>query len=280
LGQKNLLIEFHGAYSDNHQIDMRQFGYSLIGIERILRIGFICFSSHRFPKRGEESPVSIFMTQPYPGSYGFTTIIQEVAGSNYPLLNQFFVEQGHRMSLKWLSGILLNRGGREEDSLQMTNDLVQIITNYSDGIDQRRHEEIMELIKRPELSRSAREIVKPIGKSSNKLMISDGNGDKIEIDEPIADSIRSKDKLEVGEMETFVVRVDGFTHHNKQLKITHPNEPGRFINGKINDPEFNNLPNIYTKAASENKELKVTAKPTLKEGRITTLYISDAEMVE
>lgn len=261
-------------------MDMRQFGYSLIGIERVIRIGFICFSSQRFPKRGEESPVSILMTQPYPGSYGFTTIIQEIAGSHYPLLNQFFIEQGHRISLKWLGGILLNRGGREEDSIQMAKDLVEIMANYSDGIDQKRHEEMMELIRRSELNRSAREIVKPIGESSNKLVISDGNGDNIEIDEPIADSIRSKDKLEVGEMKTYVVRVDGFFHHNKQLKVIHPEAPGRFITGKISDPAFSDTPNIYTKAASEKKELKITAKPTRKDGRLTNLHIFDAKPVD
>jgi len=47
--------------------------------------------------------------------------------------------------------------------------------------------------------------------------------------------------------------------------------------GEVYNPQ--NLPNINTIAASENKELKVIAKPTPNEGRITTFYIADVELV-
>ena len=280
MSHQKLIIKYQGAVSDNHQIDMRQFGYSLIGIEKILRYGFICLSAQRIPKRGEESPVSIIISQPHPGSFSFETIIQEFVGSNYPLLNQFFIEQGHKISLKWLGGLLLNKGGRESEALSLARDLVQIMVDHDNRKDQRRHEEIMALINRPELNHAAKNIVQPVGKSSSELLITDGNGGTIKIDEPIADSIRSKDKLEVGNMEDYIVVVDGFTHHNKQLKIIHPEEPGRYINGNVRDPQFDHSPNIYTDAASHKSRLKVKAKPTLKEGRINTLYIFDAKLVE
>ena len=81
-------------------------------------------------------------------------------------------------------------------------------------------------------------------------------------------------------METYRIKIDGFTHHNKQLKIAHPSEPGRFITGHVRDPAFEAAPNIYTEAATKQGWLSVTAKPTLQEGQIKALYIMDATDAE
>ena len=34
-------------------------------------------------------------------------------------------------------------------------------------------------------------------------------------------------------MEDMLIVVDGFTHHNRQLKVSHPDAPGRFITAHI-----------------------------------------------
>ena len=76
------------------------------------------------------------------------------------------------------------------------------------------------------------------------------------------------------------VTVDGFTHHNRQLKVIHPDEPNRFVTASVRDPAFDIAPNIYTEAATERRMLDVAAKVTLKDGRIQRVYIMDATRVE
>ena len=47
------------------------------------------------------------------------------------------------------------------------------------------------------------------------------------------------------------------------------------------DPSsFDTIPNVYTEAATRRLWLEVTAKPTLKDGRIKALYIMDAKIIE
>ena len=126
---------------------------------------------------------------------------------------------------------------------------------------------------------TARQVVSPVGPSCDRLSLQ-RDEEITEIDFPTAEAIRSRGKLEVGDMETFRVKIDGFTHHNKQLKIVHPSEQGRFITGHLRDPVFQSAPNIYTEAATKQGWLNITAKPTLKEGRIQALYIMDATEAE
>ena len=81
-------------------------------------------------------------------------------------------------------------------------------------------------------------------------------------------------------MEKMRIKVDGFTHHNKQLKVVHPKEPGRFVTAYVQDPAFADAPNVYTEAATNESWLDVTAKPTIRDGRIHALYIMDATIAE
>ncbi len=80
-------------------------------------------------------------------------------------------------------------------------------------------------------------------------------------------------------MGTVLVRVDGFTHHNRQLKVVHPQEPHRFVTAVVRDPVFEVTPNLYTEAATERGLLEVRAKATMKDGRIQKLYVMDAKRV-
>lgn len=46
------------------------------------------------------------------------------------------------------------------------------------------------------------------------------------VDLPTADAIRAKGELEVTELRTIRLRVDGFVHHNKKLNVENPEKPG------------------------------------------------------
>ena len=82
-------------------------------------------------------------------------------------------------------------------------------------------------------------------------------------------------------MKQMRIRVNGFTHHNRQLKVVHPDEPKRFITACVRDPAFDVAPNIYTEAATLERELIASVKTTTnKDGRLVGLYVMNAKPVE
>lgn len=91
----------------------------------------------------------------------------------------------------------------------------------------------------------------------------------------MADAIRAKEILEVGDMEKIRVRVDGVTIHNRSLKVELPEYPGKFYSAEVRDPAFDQTPNIYTAAIGQF--LDVEAKPTRRpNGDLVKLYIMNA----
>lgn len=80
-------------------------------------------------------------------------------------------------------------------------------------------------------------------------------------------------------MDTLDLMVDGFYHHDRQLRIAGPSEPGRFIAGRVGDPVLWNAPNINTEAATE-RGAKVTAKPMMQFGRLKAHCIMDAREID
>jgi hypothetical protein len=98
------------------------------------------------------------------------------------------------------------------------------------------------------------------------------------IDEPTAEALRSNDAV-VGEMETYsgtILAVDKTTGSGKIL-LDKAEKPVRV---KIVDPAVVKAPaNVYTHALDAGNRVQVTAKPVLKGGEISTLYVFDARSV-
>lgn len=95
------------------------------------------------------------------------------------------------------------------------------------------------------------------------------------IDQPMADAIRSKDELEVVDMQDYLCYIRGVDTISGTCKIELVRE-NVIVNGKISDPNLSQAGNIYTHALDEQGEIVITAKATLKDGIIHKLYISDA----
>ena len=264
-------ISYRGRDADNHRLGVRELGHSLIGVERLIAIGLVTFDTGRMPKRVQRLPLTIQASEPRRGSVEISGYLELLPGF-LPFVHEIVMSKMSDVIWHWISGVLLNMGGREQESKVH----LEQILDFLNKVDERRHEEIMGMQR---LFDPSRNIVFPVGNSCGEMIFYTPNG-KTEIDIPIADAVRSKGKLEVGDMENIRVKVDGFTYHNQQLKVIHPKEPQRFISARVVDPVFLETPNIYTQAATMQNELSVTAKTTLKDGRIHALHIMDAKTVE
>lgn len=71
------------------------------------------------------------------------------------------------------------------------------------------------------------------------------------------------------------IDVDGIIHHNKQLKIVHPDIEGRFITAIVRDPLFDSVPNPYSEAAASLGSIEVMAKPVYRGGKLERIYVMD-----
>ena len=271
MAEPHLTIRFQGAGADQHRVDLRQLGHSLLGIERIVTHGLFALEAGRFPKKREPLPLLLHAEAPQRGCV--EVYIWLVAGGVFlPVIHDIFISMASDVVWRWINGVLLRMAGRDKDA----DAHLEKVIDFLDKVDARRHLEVVQLQK---LATASKQVVTPVGQSCNSIVFPQG-GEDAEIDLPLAEAIRSMGKVKVGDMKKMRVKVDGFTHHNKQLKIIHPDEPGCFVTAYVQDPAFAEAPNVYTEAATNESWLKVTAKPTTKDGRIHALYIMDAQAVE
>lgn len=275
MDDQGFIIRFEGAAADQHVIGMRELGDSLHGIERIITTGVHVMRTGRYPNTRTKSPFSVLVSAPRQGSLEILPIMETLAPL-FPVVHELYWSRALESARDWLLGVLLKMGGRQSES----EELISKALEFAGQVESNRHDEVMAAIElnHGRTARYAMSAVKPVGPycDSMKLIRS---GDEGEVDFPTAEAIRSLGEVEVGDMETMRVLVDGFIHHNRQLKVYHPAEPDRFLTGHIRDPAFDTIPNVYTEAATRRLWLEITAKPTLKDGRIKALYIMDAKIV-
>ncbi len=120
------------------------------------------------------------------------------------------------------------------------------------------------------------EMVAPIGYSCKTLTHFDKTPMAQVIDEPLAESMRSQEELEVGTQAIFkgiILGVDKVTG-TCRVKLA---ENGQEIRGKITDPALKSTHNVYTAALDTAHQVSLTAKPILKNGELSKLFISDAK---
>jgi hypothetical protein len=122
-----------------------------------------------------------------------------------------------------------------------------------------------------------REVPAPIGSSVRQMQIGASALGPV-IDEPAAEVLRAREPLQLGDLSEFEVLVEGVFKTNGACRLKLLPE-GRVVSGKITDPAVATPGSVYTRALDLGLSLKITAKPTLKDGEILTLYVSDAKLL-
>ncbi|WP_166795888.1 hypothetical protein [Methylocella tundrae] len=81
--------------------------------------------------------------------------------------------------------------------------------------------------------------------------------------------------MTVGESREYRVRLEGVFKTNGACRVRLL-DLDKIVVGKITDPSVGSAGNVYTRALNDGAELIVVAKPTMKDGNINRLFISDA----
>ena len=274
------VVRYEGGDAEQHVLDMRQLGESLIGIERLINTGLYVLEHGERPGHGRVLKSVVRVSTPRPGSLEF---IPDLLAGVYPLLSESIVQRHIGAILRQLVKIpLLAMGGLEHEAQGRTDDLLEKVLAASertaeraDRADERRHREQMkvyDLISHPWAYDAARNAVSPVGKGCDCMHISDDETSDT-ITPMMAEAIRTRGSVKIGEPRELSVLVDGFIHRTRQLRVVHPDMPDRLVTAYVRDPAFDVTPNIYTEAASSRKRLQVHARDLRKGDRLVALEI-------
>ena len=261
MNKSKLVVRFDGGVAQEHKLGLRDLGQALSGLERVISIALFSLEKGKLPRPRQRFPSIIQAGQPRKSSYGLETLVI-LAPAILPIVNGIVSSGISNIIGIWIRGIFLKLAGRDNQAERLFRQ-----------VEEHRHLEMLgmqDLLRF--LVRHAVGFTAPIYGSCNRIFLEDDE-DILEIDRSMADAIRSWGQHEVGELNDIVIRVDGFTHHNRQLKIVFPNEPNRFVTSRVLDPLFRAVPNLYTEAATNQNSLLVDARANFKNGRIVLLEI-------
>ena len=278
--KQGFVVRYEGGDAEQHVLDMRQLGESLIGIERLINTGLYVLEHGERPGHGRVLKSVVRVSTPQPGSLEF---IPDLVAAAYPFLSESIVQTHIGAILRQLVKIpLLAMGGLEHEAQGRTDDLLEKVLAASERAaerteraDERRHREQMKvyhLLSHPWAYDAARNAVSPVGKGCDCMQISDDETSDT-ITPMMAEAIRTRGSVKIGEPKELSVLVDGFIHRSRQLRVVHPDMPDRLVTAYVRDPAFDVTPNIYTDAASSRKRLRVHARELRKGDRLVALEI-------
>lgn len=272
------LVRYDGIDAETHTINLRYFGQSLTGIDRIISIGVTTFEQGELPKSRFKTPPIALASVPREGSFEVQILLEALGMS--PYLHQISVAYIPELLRLWTSGVILSVGGRRTESMKNFMRILELKEQSDKRKDdiifqlaQNNHEAHMALLQRT--NDYAKDALAPVDKSCRTMSVS--NGDQIsEFDAATAYAVRSNTLLDVGPLETVQVKVDGLFRNKKQLKVFHPDEPFRVVTAHVRDPLFESEPNVYLEAMLRRSAITISCKVARKDGRIQCLYIMDA----
>lgn len=278
----NMLMKYEGGDADQHAVDMRLLGRSLQGFDRIISDGVVFFIERRAPKRRERAIVIVKAKEPQIGSNEIVSFLQAAPGI-LPFAWTVLTDGSSNFIWRWVSFVLSYFGGRKKDAEIHLDALMQILKDSSAERQQSQdqwmaHEAVWRDKLFAHLDRlvgPAIQAVAPVGPSVRSAGFSAGTAPLITVDEAMADAIRSKGELDVGDLQEMTLRLDGFVHHTRRLNVENPEEPGQFLYADVKDPLFDEVPNVYTEAANRKATITVQAKQAHRAGKLERIYIMD-----
>lgn len=278
---QQILLKYDGRDADAHTVDMRLLGRSMQGFDRIISDGIILLSEKRLPKHGERAILRVQAKEPVVGSQSIVGLIQDNAGL-LPLGWQLLTDSAGSVIWHWVSFVLEHFSGRADAAEKHLKAMLEMNRDHlaaRDASDARWHAEqakwrdqLFELANK--LAGAASQAVAPVGPSVRNVKFSAGQSAPFEVDEAMADAIRSKGDLSVGDLQTMTLKTEGVRNHTRSLFVLHPDEDG-YITANVKDPLFDEWPNVYTEAASRKATIQVQAKPAFRGGRMERIYIMD-----
>jgi hypothetical protein len=275
-------IRYTGLFADDHLVDASEFGRSITGVGRVGNslCHLLFFGEVARPKSHKVR----FYVRPSKENGLLQEIVAVMNNGTMPLfapiltaVAKAFVEKAFDATIK----AALNRKSDAALAIDKLHDLGVKHIEFSSQVhaghmqDKAWLQGMVERVVAQDRS-SLRELPAPIGHSVRQMQIGAPSVGPL-VDEAAAEVLRARDPMAVGDVSSYVVTVEGVFKTNGacRLKIL---ETGKTVSGKIVDPALLSPGNVYTTALDHGLPLRVTAKPTLKAEKVSTLYVIDASL--
>jgi hypothetical protein len=278
-------VRYNGFYADNHFVDGQQFGRSILGTSKLSNS--IC----RFIFSGQvtHDPRSYgirFFVGPAKENGYLQELFAFASSGQLPLFSPFIIHVAKKLTELIFDAIVKEGAGRKDDmraALAIISSMAEndheIAKQLLNGNLQNQYWMQTRIEELTSEGRSAlRDATESVGKSVRTISFGD-HPDAVMIDEPIAVALRSRGEIAVGNNTTYRVKLEGVFKMSGACRVRLIDD-GIVVPGKVTDPAVTRDGNLYTRALADGTVLIVLAKPILKDGNITKLFISDATVAE
>jgi hypothetical protein len=271
-------ISYEGLLADDHQLDMRRFGYAIVGLDHIVSAGLIAISERRVPRPRERVDFTIVAEPPREGSVevlGGILSAAQALQTSFPFLIELLRAKAPDLVWHWLSLTFNWLGGRKKEAephLEYVVDAMRGI--HGDTLRDRQDERAFILKLVESLRQNAARVAMPLGESSEILRIGSDQAAQItNIDVPMASAIRSKDELAVSDICQVELKIDGITKHSNRASVAFLDDPAKFYHAEIRDPVIAQTGNPYVRALDSNHAIKVFVRLSHKNDEIHRVYV-------
>jgi hypothetical protein len=274
-----LVLRYDGLGAETeHMIDMRRLGNALVGLDKIITTGLIVVAEGRIPRRNERLPFRVVAGEPTANCVSVLAGVVTGAQQSFPFAMSVIQTGAADLIWNWVSYVFKVLGGRMKEADPHFERLMELTKEMHQGDLQDREkmrEFFLQVLDR--IKPSAAAITAPVGESSNSVsFVEPKSGDATTLGIPMAEAVRSKEVLEVGDMREMKIRIDGITKHTRRASVISADQPDKFLPAEVRDPAFDQTPNIYTQALADDLEITVQATPTYRGEELYRLYIMGA----
>lgn len=274
----SVILSYDGLQAASHRIDMRRFGYAIVGLDHVVTYGVIALADRRIARPRERLEFDVVTSEPKGGSVevvGALMTVYQASQGNLPFLIQLINETFPDILWHWLSWVFKQLGGREQEANPHFEKLMEFAEKIHSAEKLDREKErafLLQVIER--LAPNASAVAVPVGESSNVMRLRrPGQQEVTEISVPEAQAIRSKEAMVVGDPRLMRVRIDGLVKHTNRGSVELPDEPGQYVHVEIRDPLFELTPNPYISAMNSDEAIQVNAVPMFRAGELHKLFI-------
>lgn len=280
MGTTSVIVRYDGMIATSeHMLDMRRLGNALVGFDKVVTAGIFALAEGRLPRRNERLPFNVLAGEPKANCVSFLATLGTGAQQAFPFAMSVFQAAAPDLLWNWISFAFKGLGGRMAEADPHFERLMDFTEALRRGeLEDREAMRQFMLAVLDRIKVPAASVAAPLGEySSSVSFISPDSGQSTTLRVPEAMALRSKEPLEVGDMQVMTIQVDGLIKHSRRATVVSAAEPNRFISAEIRDPLFDTAPNPYTDAIGSGHALTVMATPTYKDGELFRLYIMSLE---
>jgi hypothetical protein len=267
-----IIIRYDGLDAERHEIDMALFTDSIHGLARIIGVAGNFAATEKVILQKNAFVIKAVISTPQSHCFEISVwlkwinenpLITTVVGGLVVTLAAYICKKaaGDREEMRHLRGALdiaIRELGHRDESV--VDRLLATIDKMADSL-------------RP----SARQAVAPIGQTARTFTIKSRDSAVAggTFDAADKEAILSESPIEVGQEGVYAVRFTEMDVETGSCKVALDPITTERVSAKITDPDFLVANNKYVLALAAQATIKVTAKPTIRDGEMEKLFISN-----